>query len=101
MNTYEKPLVEINCECAEGVYAASGSGACDSIYMLGIFKKGNPGGTTYKEKHGCAGCNAYTGNGCKFSLGKKVNDNSVCKPSWEKQGHLPDEKCNNGNGKKN
>jgi len=38
MREYEKPLVDVVNEAAEGVYAASGAPGCDSKYMNGEWK---------------------------------------------------------------
>lgn len=106
MKNYEKPIVLLNNEVAEGVYAASGvsdagdtSGGCDSIYMNGIFSDGTPGGKTYKDKFGCTGCPAHTGKECKLDDPTYDPKGKVLKPNWERQGHLGQEDFK-GNGKK-
>ncbi len=106
MQNYVKPIILANNELSEGVYAASGATdngpKCDSIYMKGEWVKGYEQWKpelTYKEWHGCNGCPAYTGTGCglkthyvdsNYSPTYDV-DNGKRKPTWEKEGHLPDE----------
>ena len=57
MKDYEKPVVTLNEETAEGVYAASGSAAGDSNEKVCRFgRRGyNPGSDT------CQGCSASGG----------------------------------------
>lgn len=115
MKNYERPVVLVNEEMAEGVYAASGSvsggtstGAgpgCDSIYMLGVWQDQNhdawaPGETKgYKEQFGCLGCPANTASGCgllthyvdaDYAASYDV-DNGNRKPSWESKGYGPND----------
>ena len=116
MKNYEKPVVVVNEETAEGVYAASGAvgsagveaadGAlkCDSIYMQGVWQapdysdwQGSTRG--YKQQFGCLGCPANTYNGCGLlthyvESGNATSyevDNGNRKPSWEKKGYKPDD----------
>ena len=122
MINYEKPVVLISEELAEGVYAASGavegnSNAangglkCDSVYMMGVWQDQNhetwaPGETkSYKEQFGCLGCPANTANGCGL-LNHYVDsgyassyetDNGNRKPSWEKKGYGPDDPVSDWN----
>lgn len=93
MKKYERPVVELNNELAEGVFAASGaSGGCDSIYMQGVYSDGVPGGVTYKEKFGCTGCHAYTGQGCKLDDPTFNPKGKILMPNWEQNLHSGDEK---------
>ena len=118
MINYEKPVVVVSEELAEGVYAASGGvGAgsntssddgglkCDSIYMKGVWQAPDysqwPAGTTrgYKQQFACLGCPANTDNGCGLlthyvESGEAASydvDNGNRKPSWEKKGYGPDD----------
>lgn len=78
MKKYERPVVIVNSDFAEGVYADSGTVAdngrpgCDSIYMNGIWQAQdnsswwNNGVETkrgYKQQFGCLGCPANRGGG--------------------------------------
>lgn len=108
MIKYEKPVIEINSEIAEGVYAASGATVvkCDSVYMNGIWQPIDTSswGTEtrgYKQQFGCAGCPANTGSGCAIATGNHYDDSGNAlsyltdegnrKPSWEKKGYGPDD----------
>lgn len=119
MNQYQKPIVMVNDELAEGVYAASGSNVggasnstsddnggvkCDSIYMKGVWQKPDysPWGNTtrgYKQNFGCNGCPANTDNGCGLQThyvdsgyaSSYETDNGKRKPTWEKKGYKPDD----------
>lgn len=69
MMKYEKPIIQINSEMAEGVYAASGSTngrpGCDSDYMNFTYQHYSGGwDKTVKEYYGCIGCPAYRETGC-------------------------------------
>lgn len=109
MEKYEKPIVIVNNELAEGVYA-TGSGAannapgCDSQYMAGTWQgpdnsawNGKTRG--YKQQFGCHGCPAYTGSACgltthyvdaNYAASYDV-DNGNRMPSWERKGYGPDD----------
>jgi len=95
MKRYEKPIVLQNSDFSEGVYTASGDDAlkCDSVYMLGVWQKGSNNGKDagYKERFGCQGCQAYTGNGCKLLDGSSdsIDPADELKPAWERNGHGP------------
>ena len=114
MKNYEKPVVVVNDETAEGVYAASGAvggagveaagGApkCDSIYMQGVWQApdySNKEGVTkgYRQQFGCLGCPAYTADACGLlthyvASGNASSydvDNGKRKPSWEAKGYGP------------
>lgn len=108
MRNYEKPMVLVNEELAEGVYAASGDNnngpKCDSIYMQGVWQAPDYSdwrGTTrgYKQQFGCLGCPANTPSGCGLQShyidsGEADSydvDNGNRKPSWEKKGYGPDD----------
>ena len=68
MREYEKPLVDVVNEAAEGVYTASGNPGCDSKYMNGVWQhqyNGNwDGSEGMKAIFGCLGCPAYTETAC-------------------------------------
>ena len=118
MKQYQKPIVVVNDELAEGVYAASGSSAgesnntsddngpkCDSKYMKGEWQApdysnwaaGESRG--YKQQFACLGCPANTDNGCGLqthyiesgNAASYDTDNGNRKPSWEKKGYKPDD----------
>ncbi len=95
MKKYVKPIVVTNSSLSEGVYATSGGGTlkCDSIYMLGVWQKGenHDKNAGYKERFGCQGCQAYTGKGCKLSDGSvgSIDPSVELKPAWERNGHGP------------
>lgn len=112
MRNYEKPMVQLSADLAEGVYLASGaqaaddSGAakCDSVYMKGVWQAPDysdwAGDTRgYKQQFGCIGCPAYTGSGCGLLshyvdsgyAGSYDADNGNRMPSWEKKGYGPDD----------
>ena len=99
MSTYEKPLVMVNDDLAEGVYAASGAPGCDSKYMKGEWEKGDYSSKDIKTNQGCNGCPAYTGTACgltthyvdsNYAASYDV-DNGNRMPTWEKQGKKPDD----------
>ncbi len=96
---YTKPIITVNEELAEGVYAASGNNklVCKSIYMLGIpiSPSYNPIEDGYKTGRGCEGCPAWDDEECVCRLITKpeeMNWDDDFRPTWEVQGHLPDEK---------
>ncbi len=113
MKKYERPVVILNSELAEGVYADSGTVAgdvtggpkCDSIYMKGVWQAPDysqwPDGTQrgYKQQFACLGCPANTGNGCGLeshyvdsgNASSYDVDNGNRKPSWEKKGYGPND----------
>lgn len=106
MAKYEKPVVVVNQELAEGVYANSGTTAgakCDSKYRQGVWKAPdysdwNGGTRGYENQFGCLGCPAYTNTGCGLDShyiesGKAQSydvDDGNRKPSWEKKNYDPD-----------
>jgi hypothetical protein len=120
MEGYERPVVFLNEELAEGIYAASGavgdiggggaevgdtedagSGSggvlgCGSMYMNGIWERGDDWTkNTYRAQVGCNGCEAYTATGCGLQNGKPLKANITTedlRPSWEKAGRGPDER---------
>ena len=110
MKEYEKPIVEVNSELAEGVYAASGGPKCDSKYRNGEWKAPDysdwAGKTrSYDEQFGCLGCPAYTKTGCGLEThyidsGKAESydvDNGNRAPSWEKKGYNKDDTVSDWN----
>ena len=97
MEKYEKPLIELNTELAEGVYAASGATddiQCGSDYMQGVHHKGDRDHGRgdrkwqYKEAFGCAGCPADQNGVCALKTGDrdkfKHYDRKDLRPQWEK-----------------
>ncbi|MBQ9141645.1 MAG: hypothetical protein IJX63_07615 [Lachnospiraceae bacterium] len=108
MMKYEKPIIQINSETAEGVYAASGSYVtygeygCNSKYMQGEFHSPNyEWYITMLEHYGCSGCPAYTYPGGECGLKTHFTEAGYAqsydanagkyKPAWELHGQLPDE----------
>lgn len=100
MRKYEKPIIEVNNELAEGVYAASGDIKCDSKYMQGQFQApiytwvGTEG---FKAIFGCQGCRAYRGSACGL-LTDYLNSSQASSydadagrrmPAWEYNGCEP------------
>lgn len=95
-NRYAKPTIVINEELFEGVYANSGSSnaKCDSIHMKGKPQSPtyNPIKDGYKIGRGCEGCSAWDGSSCRLvSKPEELNWDGDFRPTWEVQGHLPDE----------
>ena len=95
---YEKPIIIVNNECAEGVYAASGVKSngpwwCDSEYMKGNFQPWQGGNnTTVKEYYGCTGCRSFWGNQCGAAAGVIAeSDEGFRKPEWEQKGCEPNQ----------
>lgn len=112
MNSYEKPILQINPDLAEGVYLASGDAAtggdggpkCDSIYMKGVWQApdySDWAGETrgYKQQFACLGCPANTASGCGLQTHYVDSgyassydvDNGNRKPTWEKKGYGPND----------
>ena len=95
---YDKPVILQPNDLAEGIYTDSGSNSkyhCDSIYMNGIYQKPtyNPIQDGYKIGRGCEGCPAQNGDSCRFvSAPEEMNWDGDFRPTWEKNGHKPDEK---------
>ena len=103
---YSRPIVLTHSDMAEGVYAASGAGTgnntttykCDSIYMRGVYQQPtwSPITDGYKIGRGCEGCPAWNGSSCRFQSAPQEMVNwsgpTDFRPSWEKEGKLPDEK---------
>lgn len=115
MKEYERPIVIVQEEACEGVYAASGaveggpdaapSGIkCDSKYMKGVWQApdySDWGGVTrgYKQQFACLGCPANTANGCGLQTHYEDSDHAASydvdngnrMPSWERKGYGPDD----------
>lgn len=105
MIEYEKPLVDIVNEAAEGVYAASGSRKpdfCQSEHMDGFqpqYMGHWDGSEGMKYIWGCFGCKAYTSAGCgleghfiESGLAASYQPNFDAgryKPAWEYNGKGP------------
>jgi len=98
MMKYERPIIQINSETAEGVYAASGATKdCDSEYMNGVWQAPDYSTwpTTVKQRYGCLGCPAYTWSGCGVATGNHYDqsgnsgsydtDTGSRKPEWERR----------------
>ena len=115
MMKYERPIIQINSETAEGVYAASGGAGidanpgCDSQYMNFTYQKYTGGwDKTAKEFYGCLGCPAYRENpdGCALIIEQSYIDGAKSyntdagkrKPEWEAKGVSPNYEINNANG---
>ena len=112
MEQYKKPVVLMNEELAEGVYAASGTVSpeatqtpeptptpdkpvCDSIWMKGNYVQPDfsdwANGTNINGR-GCEGCPACWSDGkCHVESYPPEED---CRPSWEVQGKGPYDKWN-------
>ena len=117
-NTYVKPMILVNEELSEGVYAASGAvggvgdessssgtgdGAgnggtarvCGSIYMQGVFVSTDQGEKIYGGENvgarGCEGCPAAWGDHCAIN---EVNYDSDFRPWWEVAGRSPYDNAN-------
>lgn len=101
MYTYEKPIVVLADDIAEGIYAASGDinpathAGCDSIYLKGVWHKSDysdwQNGTNLNGR-GCEGCPANWSDGVCHAASYGASED--CRPSWEKQGKLPTDKWN-------
>lgn len=107
MKDYIKPIAAPAEGLSEGIYMASGDTAentsqsgdntrgCKSIYMKGKFQMPTykPIEDGYKIGRGCEGCPAWNGNSCRFDTApEEMNWDGDFRPSWEVQGHKPDEK---------
>ena len=102
MRSYERPVVILTNDMAEGVYAASGdqinpttNAGCDSVYMKGVWHKSdysNWSGGTNIDGRGCEGCPANWSDGQCHAANYQASED--CRPSWEKQGKLPQDKWN-------
>lgn len=91
MKCYQKPLLILNEEMCEGVYAASGdnpvSTGCQSIYIKGIYRKKKHGNQLSTMLDiGCHGCAYYTGNGCKV-YDANAQEGLDARPKWEIAGY--------------
>lgn len=95
MKKYEKPLVVVSNDLAEGVFAASGAATeeenfeCQSPEMGGNYMPGNTGdkpkGFDDKKWFGCKGCPADRGTYCALKNGEKVTPgNKDFRPDWER-----------------
>lgn len=103
---YEKPIITLQNDLAEGVYAASGdsyftgptdTGAdgktvgCQSQYMRGVPQTPNhnigiPSQHQMMER-GCEGCSALQYNGaCALHL---ASSSAILMPKWEQRGFKP------------
>lgn len=97
MLSYEKPVVILTNDMAEGIYAASGDNqlGCDSVYMKGVWHKSDYSDSvngTNIDGRGCEGCPANWSDGSCHAAGYKASED--CRPTWEKQGKLPTDKWN-------
>lgn len=119
MTNYEKPVILVNEELAEGVYAASGTNVdsdstsgngtpgCDSKYMAGVYQHYQGGwNKTAKEFYGCIGCPAYRETGCGLQVDQAYLDGATSynvdngnrMPEWERQGATDDRMVDDANG---
>ena len=92
----KEPIIISVHDLAENIYSASGTkSGCKSIYMKGEYQQPsyNPIEDGYKIGRGCEGCPAWNGTSCRFiSEPEQMNWDGDFRPSWEVQGHKPDEK---------
>jgi len=112
MKNYEKPIVLINEELSEGVYAASGAGrpGCDSQYMSGVWQPYTGGwDKTVKKFYGCIGCPAYRNGeikGCALLVDQAYLDGATSydidagnrMPEWERREYSAGHMVNDVNG---
>lgn len=109
--TYEKPIITLQNDLAEGVYTASGdsyytgpttTGAdgntvgCQSQYMKGIQQTPHhhyDGDLSQYQMidRGCEGCPADQYTFCALNL---VSSSNVLKPTWEQRGFKPNDPYN-------
>lgn len=99
---YTKPIIMINEDFSEGVYAASGAThmpSCDSKYMSGQYRHYTGGwDVSVKDYYGCVGCPAYREGGCALLVDQAYlegalsydTDNGNRMPDWERLGYTPD-----------
>lgn len=97
---YEKPVIIVEKEISEGVYASSGTvyTTCASQYMNGVYQAptgGSAGGGRIStgdyvtgRQLGCQGCPADRNWMCKINEGTYSEPPM---PTWEKKGHSIDE----------
>lgn len=100
MKLYEKPMILLNEELCEGVYAASGASAsstgCQSIYMNGVFHANSrwsnvtDWNSDSDSKHteierGCEGC-PYNWGYCAVNNGN-AQAGQDARPGWEQKGY--------------
>jgi hypothetical protein len=114
---YEKPVILVNEDISEGVFAASGQGEaaaenggsegigdrprCDSKYMGGVFHAPKWNGTNNLESYGCNGCPANRGDQRCALTDPELEDPSRWDsyraddgqrmPRWEMLGYLPND----------
>ena len=110
MKEYNKPLIDVVRERAEGVYATSGTGVatgCQSQYMNGVYHHPNyKWNTSVMEYYGCAGCSAcreygYNGSapGCAWEIEPTYVPTDTQAPDWETQYKVsPDRMVDDANG---
>jgi hypothetical protein len=117
MENYEKPVIIVNEDVSEGVYAASGGAAddsggsgnesygakpkCDSKYMGGVFHAPKWNGTTNMESYGCNGCPAdRSDQRCALTEPELEDpsrwdsyraDDGQRMPRWEMLGYAPND----------
>ena len=96
MRQYEKPMLIVTEEYAEGIYASSGQVqvSCDSKYMNGVFRAPDySNSNSYIERFGCNGCPAFRWNSCAVQTetqwGSYDKDKGNRMPNWERIGHEP------------
>ncbi|MBQ7955987.1 MAG: hypothetical protein IJ282_09580 [Lachnospiraceae bacterium] len=113
MKEYVRPIVVVNEDVAEGVFAASGAvvagGApgCDSKYMNFNWQAGTfAWNSTAKDYYGCVGCPAYRPTGCGLKIDEAYLagatsynvDNGNRMPDWERAGATADRMIDDANG---
>ena len=100
---YTKPIIMINEQRSEGIYAASGTAVhapgCDSKYMNNTYQHSAGGwDVSVKDYYGCIGCPAYRANGCALLVDQAYlegalsydTDNGNRMPDWERLGYTPE-----------
>ena len=65
-----------------------------NIFLKNFFTPEKISGDGFKIVRGCEGCPAQDGESCRFvSHPEQMNWDGDFRPTWEQQGHGPDEKA--------
>lgn len=93
MKEYNKPLIDVVRERAEGVYATSGTNTVGSTLKTRCESPDRDGNylapsynwpTTVRERYGCLGCPANRNNTyCEFSVNSTMDSADPLMPDWE------------------
>ncbi len=98
MERYEKPIVLMNEDISEGIYAASGSGSkeskCDSKYFKGTWHQMIYTTNPISSDRGCEGCYGNWNDGSCHVQNYERKEKDQFMPSWEKAGLSPDSPWN-------